>query len=163
MKFARGLSENDFFIQRCVARLKKILSVRRVRLRFSFVLRLVLNKNPIPGQPLGLLVVIVLFLFTGCQTVSQPKAETESRKDVREALGTITQAISGKQLSKEELKNLTKDLRTNKDARSAIQSITDSMSRKTVKVKYCPVTGRRYAPRVVICPVHKVKLKLLEE
>ena len=108
------------------------------------------------------LLVGILFL-TGCQTMSQPKSENESRKDVKEALGTIAEAISGKELSEKELKNLSKDLRTNKEAQSAIQSITNSMNKKSAIIKYCPLTGRRYAPRVMICPEHNVELKILED
>ena len=29
-------------------------------------------------------------------------------------------------------------------------------------VKYCPVTGKRYAADIAVCPVHKVDLKLVE-
>ncbi len=108
------------------------------------------------------LLIGIIFL-TGCQTMAQPKAENESRRDVKEALGTIAEAISGKQLNEKELKDLSKDLRTNKEAQSAIQSITNSMNKKAVIVKYCPITGKRYAPRVIMCPEHHVKLKILKD
>jgi len=107
---------------------------------------------------------IGIIFLAGCQTIpQQSKGEMESRKDVQKALGAMTEAISGKQLSEEKLKNLAKDLRTNEDTQSAIQSITGSMSGKEVKIKYCPVDGQRYAPSLTECPEHKVQLKLLED
>jgi len=107
-------------------------------------------------------IILVLMLFlTGCQTLRQPKAKMESREDVQSALETITEALSGRQLSEEELNNLARDLKTDKEAQSAIQSITNSMSGKKVNIKYCPVTGKRYAPSLVNCPEHGVALKEL--
>ena len=105
------------------------------------------------------LLSIIIFL-SGCQTMQmQPKAKTESRKDVEKALGTITEAISGKNLSEKELRNLARDIRTNKEARSAIESITGAVGGKETSIMYCPLTGKRYAPRLTECPEHGVALK----
>ncbi len=51
MVVPRRLSENNLFIQTCVARLKKILNVHMYASGISFVSRLALNKNLILGQP----------------------------------------------------------------------------------------------------------------
>ncbi|VAX35147.1 hypothetical protein MNBD_UNCLBAC01-1807 [hydrothermal vent metagenome] len=102
---------------------------------------------------------MVVFL-AGCQTMqTQPKAKTESRKDVQKALGTITEAISGKHLSEKELRDLARDIRTNKETQSAIESITGAVGGEEKSVMYCPLTGRRYAPSLTICPEHGVALK----
>ncbi len=108
----------------------------------------------------GGMVILGVLGMTGCQTLQQPKpvASHETHRDVQKALGSITEAISGKTLSDKELKKLSKDLRTDKEARSAIKVITDTMSGRR-RVKYCPVTGRRYAPNLTVCPEHGVPLK----
>ena len=70
--------------------------------------------------------------------------------------------MSGRELSEEEKRNLQEQMRTDKDAQSAVQAISGSVSGKNVKVKYCPVGGERYAPHIETCPVHGVRLELVD-
>ena len=77
-------------------------------------------------------------------------------------MGSIAEAIGGQPLTEEELKSLQKQIREEPQTQSAVQNISDAMSGKAVAVKYCPVTGKRYAADITVCPVHNVALKLVE-
>jgi len=103
---------------------------------------------------------LTLFLF-GCQTTLQGQNSREDTEDVREVLSAIVGALSGRPLSEEELHNLEKQIQSDEEAQSAIQAITDSVSGKATHVKYCPVTGRRYASHFEVCPEHQVKLEIV--
>jgi len=109
----------------------------------------------VPGV---LVTIFVIFFLSGCQTASSVQNQGETREDVQEALSAVTGAISGKSLSKEELRNLEKQIRADKDAQTAVRAITGSVG-GTSTVKYCPVTGRRYAAHLKICPEHGVELR----
>ena len=106
--------------------------------------------------------LFLIFLFCGCQTTSSVQGEGESREDVQEALSAIAGALSGKKLSDKELRDLERQIREDKEAQSAIQSITESVGGQAPVVKYCPVTGRRYAPHMELCPEHGVTLEIVE-
>jgi len=108
----------------------------------------------------SLVVLLALFLL-GCQTTSQVQHSKENTEDVREVLSAVAGALSGKKLSKEEIRNLEKQIRTDKEAQSAIQVITDSVGGKILQVKYCPVTGKRYASHIEICPEHQIQLEVV--
>jgi len=108
----------------------------------------------------SLVTFLVLFLL-GCQTTSQVKNSKEDAKDVREAISTVVGALSGKPLSEEDLNSLEKQVQTDKEAQSAIQAIADSVGGKATHVKYCPVTGKRYASNLEICPEHQVQLEVV--
>ena len=86
------------------------------------------------------------------------KRDTE---DVGEILSAVVGALSGKPLSEEELHNLKEQIQSDEEAQSAIQAIADSVGGKATRVKYCPVTGRRYASHLEICPEHQVKLEIV--
>lgn len=51
---------------------------------------------------------------------------------------------------------------TQDDVRSAVESVAGAVSRTSVRVKYCPVCGRRFSPSVTICPFDGAELKELE-
>lgn len=112
----------------------------------------------------GILVVyFASAFFSGCQTTASPiQAQKESRQEVQDAMTAVAGALSGKQLTKEELRNLEKQLKTDTEARSAVEVITGSVGGKSPSVKYCPVCGKRYAPHLDLCPDHHVKLKTVE-
>ncbi len=38
------------------------------------------------------------------------------------------------------------------EAVSAIESVAGAVTQKNVKIKYCPVCGRRYSPSQTVCP-----------
>ena len=97
----------------------------------------------------------------GCQTIQQTQNSKENTEDAGEILSAVAGALSGKTLSEEEIRNLKKQIQTDKDAQSAIQVITDSVGGKTLQVKYCPVTGKRYASHIEICPEHQIKLEIV--
>jgi len=107
-----------------------------------------------------LLVVLFVAFLTGCQT-TQSRGSKENKGDIEGVLSAIAGALSGKTLSEEELRNLEKQIQTDEEAQTAIQSITDSVGGKASPVKYCPVTGRRYASHLEICPEHQVQLEVV--
>jgi len=101
---------------------------------------------------------LTLFLF-GCQTASQVQNSKKDTEDVEEILSAVVGALSGKSMSERDLNTLKKQIRSDEEAQSAIQAIADSVGRKATHVKYCPVTGKRYASQLEICPEHQVKLE----
>jgi len=103
---------------------------------------------------------LALFLF-GCQTMHQIQDSKGDEENIGEILSAVSGALRGKQLSEEELRNLEKQIRTDKDAQTAVQAITDSVGGKVPQVKYCPVTGKRYAAHLEICPEHQVRLEIV--
>ena len=103
---------------------------------------------------------LTLFLF-GCQTISQDQNSKKNTEDVGEILSAVVGALSGRPLSEEELHNLEKQIRSDVEAQSAIQAIADSVGGKATHVKYCPVTGRRYASHLEVCPEHQVQLEVV--
>ncbi|HBG61502.1 MAG: hypothetical protein A2Y03_06040 [Omnitrophica WOR_2 bacterium GWF2_38_59] len=111
------------------------------------------------------LILIAVFLC-GCQTIKQDtslgQTAHESRDDQESALLAVVGAVSDKELSEKDLRNLVKDIKNDEEARSAINVVADSISNKQLRVKYCPVTGKRYAASLSICPVHNVELKWVE-
>jgi len=101
----------------------------------------------------------VVFL-TGCQTV-KPQ-DRQSREQSRAALQAVAGAITGQEVSAQQMKDLGEDLQKDPEARSAVQAITGSLEGDPAAITYCPVDGKRYAPNVKRCPVHDVELKTLE-
>ncbi len=110
-----------------------------------------------------LIFVCVVLLISGCRTVSPAQSEGETREEAQEALSAIAGALSGKPLSEEDFRNLEKQIREDEEAQTAIQAITGSIGGGAPIVKYCPITGQRYAPHMEICPEHQVPLKIVEE
>ena len=104
---------------------------------------------------------LILFL-SGCQTVPKNVEKNETNKDVQTALETIAGAVSQKDLTEEEIKNFEKQLRKDEEAQSAVRVISDSMTGKNIRIKYCPIGGKRYDPKIEECPIHKVKLEYIE-
>lgn len=108
------------------------------------------------------LAVLLIVFVAGCATSSAVKSERESVEETKEALSAVAGALSGKDLDEEDLRDLEQQIRTDEDAQTAIQAITDSVGGKAPVVKYCPVTGRRYAAHLETCPEHNVKLEIVE-
>jgi len=106
-----------------------------------------------------LAICIVVFLFSGCATSESVKANREAH----DVLSSVAEAISGKELSDQELRDLEKQMRTDKETQTAIQVITESISGADTLVKYCPVTGRRYAPHFDECPEHHITLEVVSD
>ena len=118
-----------------------------------------LAKTPRPLK--YLLVASLMLCLLGCQTTSQGKNSKEDTKNVEKILSAIVGALSGKPLTEEELHSLKKQIQTDEEVQSAVQAIADSVGGKATQVKYCPVTGRRYASYFEICPEHQVKLEVV--
>lgn len=51
---------------------------------------------------------------------------------------------------------------TPQDVRRAIESVAGAVSQSPIRVKYCPVCGRRFSPSIVQCPFDGAQLKELE-
>lgn len=113
---------------------------------------------------------LALFIMGGCATgphqmIKDPnkQAPKETPQDVVSALEKVAGSLSGKELNEKEIKTLSTDIRANKDTQSALQSITSALGQDRSGVKYCPVDGKHFNPRVLVCPEHNVKLKEVEE
>jgi len=107
-------------------------------------------------------IMLVLVCLGGCRTMAPVRDEAESSADVQEAITAVAGALSGRELNEEEKSNLKQQIRTDKEAQSAIQAISGSVSGKDKTVKYCPLTGERYAPHLETCPVHGVPLEWVD-
>ena len=100
----------------------------------------------------------------GCQTVHSTKAaQAKSEEEARQSLRSVAGAVRGKPLTDEELKVLSRELKDDPQARSAVEAITGSVSKNQQAVKYCPVDGKRYAAYLKECPEHHVPLKELDD
>ena len=103
----------------------------------------------------------IFLLLSGCAT-TQPTTSQESQEEVKEALSAVAGAMRGKELSEDELKELEHQIRNDKETQESIEAIRDSMSGKDVSVKYCPITGKRYAGYMETCPEHNIPLEPVE-
>ena len=61
------------------------------------------------------------------------------------------------------LKELSQNIQKDKQAQSAIESVTGAMISNHIAVRYCPVDGERFSPRVKVCPTHQVPLEEVEK
>ena len=107
-------------------------------------------------------VVLLLALIlgiAGCQTAS-PKAKT-SQVETISALTTMTQGLTNQPITQEQLKNLSKQVANDPEARSAIRSINTALA-PVHTVKYCPEDGERFSADMIWCPDHKVKLEWVD-
>ncbi|MBP9855013.1 MAG: hypothetical protein KBD53_09125 [Candidatus Omnitrophica bacterium] len=111
---------------------------------------------------LYLSVVPVIFFLTGCHTIKSKKDQVEYLHESQEALGSIAEAVTGKPLTEQEKKNLEKQLREDPEAIAAVESIANSVT-KPPRLKYSPVTGKRYAGNLEIDPETGAKLLWLDE
>jgi hypothetical protein len=84
-------------------------------------------------------------------------ARPESQRDAIKAIESVTGAMAGKEMTEADMKRLIKDLRDDPEAQSAIRVIS-GQTESAVTARYCPITGRHYSPRVLVCPIHGVDL-----
>lgn len=114
-------------------------------------------------------IVTLIFLMAGCGTTVQsgrtvrPMSEDESPKDVESAMGAVVGSVTGQPVGSKDLRNLGQQVRTDKEAQSAIESITGVVNDPAAMGKYCPVDGERYSGKFEVCPKHNVPLKYIEE
>ena len=108
-----------------------------------------------------LIVMLVAFFFVGCQSARQSASGSGvSRRDM-DALKSAAKALSGREVTDEDIYRLANQLKDNSENRSAVESVTNAFTRKAV-IYYCPIDGKRFAASVKECPEHHVKLLLLE-
>jgi len=119
---------------------------------------------------LGYRIFLILFLvFGGCTTAAPEKLllnhppARESAQETVSAVGSIAGAISGRELTEQDLRKVSRQIQNDREAKQAVERITRALSSPGVGVKYCPVDGRRYDARFFRCPDHDVLLKELEE
>lgn len=103
------------------------------------------------------LLVCLILTAGGCQTIS---AKRSSAVETRQAMTSVAGGLAGRPLTPEESRQLERQIRTDPEAQEAVRKIATSMS-EAPKAKYCPVGGEHYAPRLEVCPVHKVRLLML--
>lgn len=99
--------------------------------------------------------------MTGCaSSASRTGPRGESPDEVMDAAGKVIESMSGQAMTEEEKRALLKQLRTDKEARSAIKSISDSYQPNRI-IKYNPRTGERFAPHLEFDPRTGEKLEVL--
>jgi len=122
-------------------------------------------------QDLALIVIwsTCLCIFWGCASTSIRQKSGQAGETVKtdpreagEAVGSIAEALTGKELSPEEQQRLLKDIQKDEEAQSAIQTISDSLNSQSIRVKYSPATGKRYSADLEYCPETGVKLLPVE-
>lgn len=116
----------------------------------------------IPKIYFNVFIVVSIFFFSGCQTIKAKKGQIEYLNESQEAIGSIAEAVTGKPLTEQEKKNLEKQLTQDPEAISAVESIANSVS-QPVRMKYSPITGKRYAGHLQVDPETGAKLLWLDE
>ena len=104
--------------------------------------------------------LLCISLFSSCQTA--PSKKTDATSEAVAALGTVTEGLTNQGISQEELKRLALQVQKDPQTKSAVQSINEALNAHQVGVKYCPVDGQRFDMAVEQCPIHKIKLKVVE-
>jgi hypothetical protein len=104
------------------------------------------------------LLLFVIVLSPGCQTTKSKSSEADI-----ESLKSVTESLSGTPLSDESFQELKKQIKNDPEAQTAVESITGAVGGKQAAVKYCPLTGRRYAAKLSACPIHNIELEFVEE
>ncbi len=101
-------------------------------------------------------------LFPACATQKTAAPRAETPREQVEALQDVVTAVSGEEVTEQDLRNLAREARTDEGTRSAVEAVSGAMTGE-VTVKYCPVDGKRYSAQMQECPVHHVPLKTVEE
>jgi len=107
-------------------------------------------------------IILMLVCVAGCATTSQQGKRAESREEEKAALQSVVGAVSNREVGEEDLRDLSRQIGGDEEARQAVETIAQGLGGE-VRVKYCPVTGKRYHPRFKVCPVHGVPLKEVKD
>ena len=106
--------------------------------------------------------VLIIFVSSSCaSTTVQRKSSQippETRQDEIQAIQSVVGGVSGKEVSEQDLRKLSADLKKDKDAQAALEAIANPMT-QGVHVKYCPVDGKRFSGNLKTCPEQDVELK----
>ncbi len=113
---------------------------------------------------------ILLTFCIGCSSAlrsSSKKSTNESqsqekKSEVTSAIKSVVQSLSQEEMSPEDLKGLTKQIREDKETQTAVQSISEAMQGGQDFVKYCPIDGQRFHSKFETCPTHNVLLQAIE-
>jgi hypothetical protein len=105
-----------------------------------------------------------LWLF-GCATTSkQPvmSSKQETTTEQIDAAQKVVGAMGNKEVSREDLKALATEMKTDEESRSAVQKIIGVSDERPV-IKYSPATGKHYSGDLEYDPETGVKLEVLKE
>jgi len=105
--------------------------------------------------------LLCICFLAGCQS-TQPKVKKDSMQETIAAFGTVTEGLTNQNVSHEDLKRLAVQVEKDPQTKSAVQSINQALSVQQTGVKYCPKDGQRFDASVDECPIHHVKLKIVE-
>lgn len=109
-------------------------------------------------------ILFICFFISSCQTARPNiKSQQETSQDVESALKTVAGAVKGSPLTDDDVKKLNKQIRQDKEAQSAVSTITNTMGGQARTIKYCPIDGKRFAATVQTCPDHGVELRWVDE
>ena len=97
----------------------------------------------------------------GCQTTQGFRSKGMAGENNEEGLKSVAEAMGGKKMSDKEARDLAKKIENDPEAKSAVESIKNSLSNEK-RIKYCPSTGKRYAGSLEYSPECDVKLEWLE-
>lgn len=104
--------------------------------------------------------ILGVFFLSSCAPMSGPSRQ-ESPVDDASAMLQVGAALSGKELTEEQLRKLHLQMK-DKEAQSAVESITQSLSNQSLSIKYCPSTGKRYSAHLETAPDCDQPLEWLE-
>lgn len=124
------------------------------------------EKGLLMGYRKTVVIISTVSFITGCATVLPPSSSQKQSPDQEEsvsALRSVGEAVSGRSLSEEELRDVARQIQSDPQARDAVETITENLTGAKRKVKYCPVCGKRFSPHLTICPEHQVELKEIED
>ncbi len=124
-----------------------------------------MHRNSFLILQIGFLAAMVC--FNGCLAHQQirPQGVLKQREDLpqqRKDLESVASAMSGHEVNQQDLKKVVQDLKNDKDSRSAVESVSNSLGGQGLDVKYCPVNGKRFSARLKLCPQHNVPLLPVE-
>ena len=109
--------------------------------------------------------VFLSLLLAGCASAgkSARPASVESQKEAISAMEKVLGNVSGEKIDEKKLRELNREIQKDPEAKSAVQTIANTLSGQGQIIKYCPVDGQRYGAKFAECPEHKVTLKILNE
>jgi len=110
-------------------------------------------------------------LVAGCSMARQQRqgpeallktSEKEELADAASALTSVTNSLSDKNMTEQELYEAARKMKDDPDAQQALEAISTSFDRKQVQVKYSPATGKRYSAALEFDPETGVRLLPVE-
>ncbi len=108
-----------------------------------------------------LVYIIFLTFFSACATAPNPGRPAETVHQQTSAAQKVLGSITGRDVSRNELKRVVNDIKTNAESRGAVEKILGSGSAPVIK--YSPKTGKHYSGNVDVDPETGEKLEVLAE